>query len=245
MWFFLDSRVQMIHQPHVLMYTSASHTCAHVSQNICVHWYVRVKIYQYISVHVDHYVERAQTYWRESCRKEKAKKNPPRVCKYTYIHQPVKNGKYVNTSKNKFALISICKCAYILAGELLKRRRQPKTTCRPDAELHVNIYTDIHMYIYRYIYIIYIYHTSVYANIYLCIHIYYAYTYIYTYMSYTCTWKQNMHVYTYIHTYVSYTYMQKHTSVYIYTYSIRYVRMRWLRLVGSLKLYVHFAKEPY
>ena len=191
--------------------TSASRTYAHVSQNICVHWYVRVKIYQYISVHVDHYVERAQTYWRESCRKERAQKNPPRVCKYTYIHQPVKNGKYVNTSKNKFALISICKCAYILAGELLKRRRQPKTTCRPDAELHVNIYTDIHMYLYIYIYIIYIYHTYVYANIYLCIHIY---IHIYVIYMYIKTKYARVHIHT--HIYIIHIYAKTYICVYIY-----------------------------
>jgi len=63
---------------------------------------------------------------------------------------------------------------------------------------------------------------------------------------YICTYV-HMYIYTYIHicTYV---------HIYIYTYiqmvngwgnSIHFWYMRWLRLVGSLKTEVSFAKEPY
>ena len=75
----------------------------------------------------------------------------------------------------------------------------------------------------------------------------YIHIYIYTYVHmYICTYV-HMYIYTYIHicTYV---------HIYIYTYiqmvngwgnSIHFWYMRWLRLVGSLKTEVSFAKEPY
>jgi len=51
---------------------------------------------------------------------------------------------------------------------------------------------------------------------------------------------------THIHTNTRYIHICTHTVPPIYTlYAHTHMHMGWLRLVGSLKLYVTFAKEPY
>jgi len=102
-------------------------------------------------------------------------------------------------------------------------------------------------------------HTSVYTYM-LDIHIYvYIYVCVYTHMCvYTCTYMYMsarfmcVEVHTYIHTYThTYVFMYtRHTHIYqsdMYMYiQVRTCEtMGWLRWVGSLKLEVSFAKEPF
>jgi len=71
----------------------------------------------------------------------------------------------------------------------------------------------------------------VYVCIYTCVSIYvstYTYTYIHTYICF--------YIYIYIHTYI---------YMYIYDTCKSQTDTGWLRLVGSTRLYVSFAKEPY
>jgi len=66
----------------------------------------------------------------------------------------------------------------------------------------------------------------------------------------TTTETKTLNIYIHVHkcayTYIPvYTYIHKHVCIYVYAYSSSSTRsMGWLRLVGSLKLYVSFAKEP-
>jgi len=117
------------------------------------------------------------------------------------------------------------------------------------------------MYIYIYIYIhkhIYVYkYTYIYMCIYKCIHLLiYIYVNIYIYMyMYVCTCV-SMYMSIYICIYIYRNGVEKtdnNNSILIqnkYCWDLgrwvypKYV-MGWLRLVGSLKLYVSFAKEPY
>ena len=59
----------------------------------------------------------------------------------------------------------------------------------------------------------------------LCVHMYHSCIYVYI----------NTHLHIHVHTYI-------HSFTHVYLLG---TLMRWLRLVGSLKLYVSFAKEPY
>ena len=74
--------------------------------------------------------------------------------------------------------------------------------------------------------------------IYVCIHVY-IYMYIYLYIC--------IHIYIHACTYV---HIDMYTHVYMYTYKQKHFLednardMRWLRVVGSLKVQVSFAKEP-
>jgi len=60
-----------------------------------------------------------------------------------------------------------------------------------------------------------------------------------------------MDMYAYMHIYICYTHVYAYVDAYTYTYVCIHVcvyripGMGWLRLVGSLKLQVSFAKEPY
>ena len=94
-----------------------------------------------------------------------------------------------------------------------------------------------------YAYIIYIY-IYMYIHAYICIYIFknihtYLYMYVYYIYIHTCMYK---YIHTYIYMYIQYVnkYMYMHTYIHLV-----YVGMGWLRLVGSLKLQVSFAKEPY
>jgi len=97
---------------------------------------------------------------------------------------------------------------------------------------HVFVYinTCIHIYIHMYTHI----HIYMYIYIYVCKYAYtYLYICIYHICGYTCI---------YIH---KYTNIPKHAlfrPIRVYAY---FFCMRWLRWVGSLKLQVSFAKEPY
>ena len=114
----------------------------------------------------------------------------------------------------------------------------------------------MHTYLYLYIYI----YTHMYICMYICIFIY---IFIYIYMC--------IYIHTHIYTYTTYilihaqifTNHEAHMSVYLYgsgrqlEISMRIIHFHvslsifahlhkgWLRLVGSIKLYVSFAKEPY
>ena len=54
-----------------------------------------------------------------------------------------------------------------------------------------------------------------------------------------------IYMYIYIYIYILYIYIQIYITVYRYTLHEIIWHMGWLRLVGSLKLQVSFAKEPY
>jgi len=90
--------------------------------------------------------------------------------------------------------------------------------------IHTCIYTDIHKHM----------------NIRICM-----WTYMHTFISSvqaSCnhSWLQHTHIYT-----CMYTCIRKHTNKQVYIWTYMHTFMGWLRLVGSLKLHVFFAKEPY
>ena len=84
----------------------------------------------------------------------------------------------------------------------------------------------------------YYYQVSVYSDVCVCIFVIYELLHAYTRHTYTRT-PTHTHIHTTTHTHIHTTYPDSALV------QRRVVRMGWLRLVGSIKLYVSFSKEPY